>query len=526
MSVASSVLAVKQLHRENDNNRFYPAGTNREERGVCHEEIINALRDHGFCLVQSARTLNVNEEKIMTVADERRFALSSMAKRMMSESIEEGYVASAHKEMFHFTSSSDSVQTPEYWHIPTAPGSCFENVLELGEILFNGINAHGLNLLRDDYPFEENAFSDSNDYVRWINAVKDSSAHVMTSFHYKASNPELLHAAAHVDKGVLSICTNPEDLEVCVKGEWISLGTHPEGVVAVLNGYTLERATNGLFTAARHRVRNNGRRLSRVMKLRLDPSLVVKPASVIACVPALLCEDLPPAPDSLRIRELMQSFAAIHSSVNAPNMPRPLPTDDEARNIVDGFSLGNFDVLPSNLVLSIFDWLRNVHDLFSLSLVSHSLHRVANSDVLCIPAAESSHIDWGGALDRIDRSRPSHVRAPDDLGSAAIPVQDLIESVSNRWLSLIGAELTDSTRLNDRIEIIVRDQYNERIFFRLRFNTRLQRLMMLYAQKKGVSVTSLRFLLDGTRINGDDTCFSLEMEMSEILDCMLEQTGD
>lgn len=521
MSV-SDMLRVQQLYQY-DNRHFYASGTRRDQRAECRQEVAEALRVNGFCLVETR--LDLRDEEIMNIADERRFALSSTAKHMMSESIEEGYVSGAHKEMFHFTSKSGAVQNPEYWYLPTAPGRTFQNVKTLGEVLFNGINAHTLHLLRDEYPFQQEAFPDTSDYFRWVNAVQHSSAHVLTSFHYKESNPDVLHLAAHVDKGILSICTNPKDLEICVRGEWIPLGHQPPGVVAVLTGFTLERATNGLFRAVRHRVRNDGRRLSRVMKLRLDPSLIMKPASIIACVPSSLIQDLAPSPDSVQMRELMQSFTAIHSSVNASNSPRPPPTDDEINNMVEDTVLGFFDMLPSNLVLSVFDWLRDIRDLYNLSLVSQSLNRIANSDVLCIPAAESSHVDWGGALDRIDRGVPSHVRAT-DCNTDSVPPGDLLESVSDRWLRVIGSELTETTRQSDTIAVVVRDQAGQQTWFTLKFNQRLQLLMNKYAQKKGTSVASLRFLLDGERIEGDNTCYGLEMEMNEQLDCILEQMGD
>jgi len=515
---APSELQVRPLFSSVGPCYCYESGTHLRLE-ACQRDITEDLRTHGFSLVQ----VSVDRaEKAMNVAEERRFALSQTAKHMLSDSAEEGYVTGTHKEMFYFTSQSGSVQQPPYWYIPTAPERYYANAKALGGVLFNGINAHALNLLRD-MPFEQEAFVDMGDYSRWINAVRDSSAHVMTSFLYEESNPDTFHAAAHVDKGLLSICTNPTDLEVCVKGHWLSLGAQPPGVVAVLTGYTLERATNGLFSAARHRVRNSGMRRSRVMKLRLDPSLVIKPASVIAYAPPLLLEDFPPPLHSLQVRELMKCFTSIHESVNASSSPRTLTNNEE--NLIEGTSLGYFDMLPSNLVLSIFDWLRDVHDLYRLSLVSHSLHRVANSDVLCIRVAESSHIDWGAALDRLDRGVPSHARAS-DTSIGPMVTSDLLLSVAERWISLVGSELRSSTRMRDKIQIRIRDQMGQFWSYQLRFNQSFRIVQHTYAQFKGVSSTSLRFLLDGQPITGDDTCYGFEMEMDDQVDCMLEQRGD
>lgn len=46
-----------------------------------------------------------------------------------------------------------------------------------------------------------------------------------------------------------------------------------------------------------------------------------------------------------------------------------------------------------------------------------------------------------------------------------------------------------------------------------------------YANRKGVQAGSLRFLLDGERIEGDTTPKMLELEDQDQIDCMLEQTG-
>ena len=46
-----------------------------------------------------------------------------------------------------------------------------------------------------------------------------------------------------------------------------------------------------------------------------------------------------------------------------------------------------------------------------------------------------------------------------------------------------------------------------------------------YAQRKGVQQSSLRFLLDGERINPEDTPKSLELEDQDQIDCLLEQYG-
>jgi len=53
----------------------------------------------------------------------------------------------------------------------------------------------------------------------------------------------------------------------------------------------------------------------------------------------------------------------------------------------------------------------------------------------------------------------------------------------------------------------------------------MQKVFDTYAQRKGVQATSLRFLLDGERIDPHNTPKMLELEDQDQIDCMLEQTG-
>jgi small ubiquitin-related modifier len=53
----------------------------------------------------------------------------------------------------------------------------------------------------------------------------------------------------------------------------------------------------------------------------------------------------------------------------------------------------------------------------------------------------------------------------------------------------------------------------------------MSKVIASYASRKGIQLESLRFLLDGVRIKGDDTPESLDLEDQDQVDCMLEQTG-
>mmetsp|Transcript_54425 Transcript_54425/g.108037 ORF Transcript_54425/g.108037 Transcript_54425/m.108037 type:complete len:84 (-) Transcript_54425:509-760(-) len=51
------------------------------------------------------------------------------------------------------------------------------------------------------------------------------------------------------------------------------------------------------------------------------------------------------------------------------------------------------------------------------------------------------------------------------------------------------------------ITIRVRDQTGEETFFKVKKSTRMEKVFTTYAQRKGVAVNALRFLIDGERIN-------------------------
>lgn len=71
----------------------------------------------------------------------------------------------------------------------------------------------------------------------------------------------------------------------------------------------------------------------------------------------------------------------------------------------------------------------------------------------------------------------------------------------------------------------IRKQTGEETYFKVKKTTRMEKVFSTYAQRKGVSVGALRFLLDGERVNGDQTPTSLELEDQDQIDCMLEQHG-
>jgi small ubiquitin-related modifier len=53
----------------------------------------------------------------------------------------------------------------------------------------------------------------------------------------------------------------------------------------------------------------------------------------------------------------------------------------------------------------------------------------------------------------------------------------------------------------------------------------MSKVFNTYAQRKGVQMSSLRFLLDGERIADSTTPQDLELDDQDQIDCMLEQSG-
>ncbi|KAI9917773.1 hypothetical protein PsorP6_012684 [Peronosclerospora sorghi] len=83
----------------------------------------------------------------------------------------------------------------------------------------------------------------------------------------------------------------------------------------------------------------------------------------------------------------------------------------------------------------------------------------------------------------------------------------------------------DSKKKVEPITIRVKDQSGEETFFKVKPNTKMEKIFTAYAQRKGVPASALRFLLDGTRITGDQTPKMLELEDQDQIDCALEQVG-
>ncbi len=74
------------------------------------------------------------------------------------------------------------------------------------------------------------------------------------------------------------------------------------------------------------------------------------------------------------------------------------------------------------------------------------------------------------------------------------------------------------------ITIRVRARTGDETCFKVKPNTRMEKVFNTYATRKGVSVQALRFIYL-VRLNGDDTPASLELEDGDAIDCILEQSA-
>lgn len=75
------------------------------------------------------------------------------------------------------------------------------------------------------------------------------------------------------------------------------------------------------------------------------------------------------------------------------------------------------------------------------------------------------------------------------------------------------------------LNIKVSDGSSE-IFFKIKRNTQLKRLMEAFAKRQGKSMDSIRFLCDGERINGDQTPDDLDLEDGDVIEAHQQQVSD
>ncbi|XP_008794618.1 small ubiquitin-related modifier 1-like [Phoenix dactylifera] len=75
------------------------------------------------------------------------------------------------------------------------------------------------------------------------------------------------------------------------------------------------------------------------------------------------------------------------------------------------------------------------------------------------------------------------------------------------------------------INLKVKGQDGNEVFFRIKRSTQLRKLMNAYCDRQSVDFNSIAFLFDGRRLRGEQTPEELEMEDGDEIDAMLHQTG-
>lgn len=75
------------------------------------------------------------------------------------------------------------------------------------------------------------------------------------------------------------------------------------------------------------------------------------------------------------------------------------------------------------------------------------------------------------------------------------------------------------------LRIFVYLQNGEETTFKVKKHTKMSKVLDAYAGKKGLNREAIRFMLDGARVDPNDTPASLELEQDDQIDCHLEQQG-
>jgi len=88
----------------------------------------------------------------------------------------------------------------------------------------------------------------------------------------------------------------------------------------------------------------------------------------------------------------------------------------------------------------------------------------------------------------------------------------------------MGDELKESKE-SDHINLRVSSQDGSEVFFKIRKNTPMRKLMDAYCARQSIALNSVRFLYDGQRINPEQTPKDLDMEDNDLIDVVLQQTG-
>ncbi len=88
-----------------------------------------------------------------------------------------------------------------------------------------------------------------------------------------------------------------------------------------------------------------------------------------------------------------------------------------------------------------------------------------------------------------------------------------------------GSGEEEGEKKPDTITIVLSDQASEKMHFKVKKETKFQKVFDAYATRLGVPTTSLTFRFDGERITGENTPKMLEMEDEDMIEVLMQQVG-
>eukprot|EP01041_Mallomonas_annulata_P009589 gene9589-19931_t len=77
----------------------------------------------------------------------------------------------------------------------------------------------------------------------------------------------------------------------------------------------------------------------------------------------------------------------------------------------------------------------------------------------------------------------------------------------------------------EAITLRVKDQTGEEMFFKVKKTTKMSKIFDAYASRRGIAANALRFMIDGERIQPENTPKMLELDENDQIDVMLETVG-
>ncbi|XP_052176723.1 small ubiquitin-related modifier 2-like [Diospyros lotus] len=91
-------------------------------------------------------------------------------------------------------------------------------------------------------------------------------------------------------------------------------------------------------------------------------------------------------------------------------------------------------------------------------------------------------------------------------------------------LAPVGSSSTSPLPKNV-LTILVTAQDGREIFYKIYGETKMKKLMTHYCTRRGLQYETVRFLIDGKKVDPKKTANQLELEDGDSIDAMLEQLG-